>query len=111
MVKDRSSLDDVFHALSDPTRRAIVGRLARGECSIGELVEPGRMSFVAVSKHVRTLERAGLIRREVQGRRHVCRLDADALGEAWRWLGVYERYWNERLDALEALIEDERASR
>lgn len=101
-------LDAVFHALADPTRRAIIGMLAEREHSIGELVPAFPISFVAVSNHVRTLERAGLVRREVRGRYHVCRLDAAALRAAYRWLGAYERFWNERLDALEEVLEEMR---
>lgn len=105
MVKQSETrLDGIFHALADPTRRAIVRRLVQSECSIGELGAPFEMSFVAVSKHVKVLERAQLVKRRVRGRTHLCRLDARALAEAHRWLGAYERFWNESLDALEALI-------
>jgi DNA-binding transcriptional ArsR family regulator len=109
MVKHADdSLDAVFHALSDPTRRAIIGMLARREHSIGELVPSFPMSFVAVSNHVKALERAGLILREIRGRHHVCRLNAEALSAAYRWLGAYERFWDERLDALEEVVREMR---
>jgi DNA-binding transcriptional ArsR family regulator len=105
MVEQQSAhLDSVFHALADPTRRAMLHSLAEGEHTVGELAEPFRMSLAAASKHVKTLERAGLVRRTVQGRTHVCRLDPGPLAEAHGWLRVYERFWNERLDALAALF-------
>lgn len=100
-------LDEVFHALSDPTRRQMLRRLSRGEQSVGELAEPFRMSLAAASKHIKTLERAGLIRRSVDGRTHRCRLEPKPLARAHAWLGFYERYWNARLDALEALFEND----
>lgn len=105
MVEQQSEhLDSVFHALADPTRRAMLHSLAQGEHTVGELAEPFRMSLAAASKHVKTLERAGLVRRTVQGRTHVCRLDPGPLAEAHGWLRFYERFWNERLDALAALF-------
>ena len=105
MVEQPSEhLDSVFHALADPTRRAMLRSLAQGEHTVTELAEPFRMSLAAASKHVKTLERAGLVRRTVQGRTHVCRLDPGPLAEAHGWLRFYERFWNERLDALEALF-------
>jgi DNA-binding transcriptional ArsR family regulator len=105
MVERQSEhLDSVFHALADPTRRAMLHSLARGEHTVSELAGPFRMSLAAASKHVKTLERAGLVRRTVQGRTHVCRLDPGPLAEAHDWLRFYERFWNERLDALAALF-------
>jgi len=103
-------LDSIFHALSDRTRRAMLRSLADGERSIGELATPFAMSFAGASKHVKVLEEAGLVHREVRGRRHVCRLDAAQLAEAEAWLRYYERFWTGRLDTLEALLraEDER---
>lgn len=94
-------LDAVFHALADPTRRRMLRSLAGGELTIGDLAAPLRMSFAGASKHVKALERAGLVRRTVQGRQHFCRLDADRLAEADQWLRFYERFWTDRLDALE----------
>jgi DNA-binding transcriptional ArsR family regulator len=96
-------LDSVFHALADPTRRAMLRSLAQRERSVGELAEPFRMSLAAASKHVKTLERAGLVRRTVRGRTHLCRLDPEPLSAAQEWLRFYERFWTDRLDALEAL--------
>ncbi len=82
-------------------------RLAAGEHSIGELAAPFRMSFAGASKHVRALEHAGLIRREVRGRTHVCRLDPAPLAAADEWLRFYERFWAERLDALERVLKQQ----
>jgi DNA-binding transcriptional ArsR family regulator len=112
MVELRSArLDAVFHALADPTRRAMLRGLARREQSVSELAAPFRMSLAAASKHVRTLERAGLVRRRVLGRTHLCRLDAEPLGKADAWLRFYERFWSGRLDALERELKgDENAS-
>ncbi|HZC45468.1 MAG TPA: metalloregulator ArsR/SmtB family transcription factor [Candidatus Acidoferrum sp.] len=102
MVEQQSAhLDAVFHALADPTRRGMLRSLAAGELSIGELAAPFRMSFAGASKHVKYLERAGLVRRSVQGRQHFCTLAADRLAEADEWLRYYERFWSDRLDALE----------
>jgi DNA-binding transcriptional ArsR family regulator len=94
-------LDAVFHALADSTRRTMLRSLAARERSIGELAAPFRMSFAGASKHVRTLERAGLVRRTVRGRTHICRLNPERLARAFQWLRFYERFWSERLDALE----------
>jgi DNA-binding transcriptional ArsR family regulator len=107
MVEQSARLDAVFHALSDPTRRAMLGRLANREHSIGELAVPFRMSFAGASKHVRVLERAGLVARMIRGRTHHCRLRAARLAEADAWLKHYERFWNESLDTLEALLREE----
>ncbi len=105
MVQQQASaLDRVFHALADPTRRAMLQELASGERKIGDLAAPFEMSFSAASKHVRVLEGAGLVRREVRGRAHVCRLDPAPLNVADQWLRFYERFWTERLDALDALL-------
>lgn len=103
-------LDGVFHALSDPTRRAMLRHLASGERNIGELAAPFNMSFAAASKHVRVLESAGLLRRRVVGRRHVCRMQPSPLAAAEKWLRYYERFWTSRLDALEALLRAEDAT-
>lgn len=81
--------------------------LADGERTVGQLAEPFDMSLAAASKHVKTLERAGLIQREVQWRTHVCRLEPTTLAGAHAWLSFYERFWNERLDALEGLLRAE----
>ncbi len=99
-----ADLDGVFHALSDPTRRAVLQRLTRGTATVTELAAPFRTSLPAVSKHLRVLERAGLLRREVRGREHHCTLDARALEGAAEWIAFYRRFWTARLDALEALL-------
>ena len=113
MVEQHAHLDAVFHALADPTRRAMLGQLAERELTIGELATPFSMSFAGASKHVRVLEHAGLVTRTIQGRTHLCRLQAARLAEANEWLRRYERFWNERLDTLESLLraEDEAAAK
>ena len=98
------SLDHVFHALADPTRRAILNRLTVGEASISRLSEPSPLSFAAVSKHVGVLERAGLVTRVARGRERVCRMNPAALADARAWLEFHERFWTDRLDALDALV-------
>ena len=99
------ALDDVFQALSDPTRRAMLQALARKPHTVGELASPFAISLAGASKHIQVLERAGLLRREVQGRVHTCRLDARPLHAGAEWLRHYERFWTLRLDALEQLLE------
>ena len=89
-------------AIADPTRRAILSRLARGDARVTDIAEPFAMSLAAVSKHVQTLERAGLVRRERRGREHTLSLDARPLRQVVRWTSRYERFWTERLDRLEA---------
>jgi DNA-binding transcriptional ArsR family regulator len=106
MVEDHEQLDEAFHALAHRARREMLGRLAQGELTVGELAAPIDMSLAAASKHVQVLERAGLVHRTVAGRTHVCRLDPAPLATATEWLRFYERYWTERLDDLQALLED-----
>ncbi len=113
MVERRpAQLNSVFHALGDVTRRRMLRELARGERTVGELAQPFAISLAAASKHIKALENAGLIHREVRGRTHLCRLDPGPLASAHQWLIFYERFWTERLDALERLLrkEDERQS-
>ena len=100
-------MNSVFHALGDATRRQMLRDLARGERTVSELAEPFAMSLAAASKHIKVLEGAGLIRREVRGRTHLCRLEPGPLASAHEWLGFYERFWTSRLDALEQLLRDE----
>jgi DNA-binding transcriptional ArsR family regulator len=102
-------LDTVFHALSDATRRAMLQRLARGEATVGDLAAPHPMSLAAASKHIRVLEEAGLVRRTVRGRSHVCRLEAAPMHAGQEWIRHFERFWTERLDALEALLAEDDA--
>ena len=113
MVELRApELSHIFHALSDSTRRRMLRELALGERTVGELAQPFAMSLAAASKHIKVLESAGLIRREVRGRAHLCRLDPGPLASAYEWLGFYERFWTDRLDVLERLLreDDERQS-
>jgi len=98
------ALDGVFHALGDATRRRMLSELAGGERTVGELARPFAMSLAAASKHVKALESAGLLRREVRGRTHWCRLEPGPLASAHQWLGFYERFWSGRLDVLERLL-------
>ena len=104
-------MNAVFHALGDATRRTMLRDLARGERTVSELAEPFAMSLAAASKHIRVLEHAGLIRREVRGRTHICRLDPGPLASAHEWLNFYERFWTSRLDELERLLRDEDAAK
>ncbi len=97
-------LDSVFQALADPTRRGMLIALGGGPSSISELAKPYDMSLAAASKHIKKLETAGLIEREVVGRVHHCRLSPERLRAARDWLQVYERFWNKSLDALEAAL-------
>jgi DNA-binding transcriptional ArsR family regulator len=105
MVEESTRMNAVFHALAHDARRGMLGRLAAGEFTVGELAEPLTMSLAAASKHVKVLEQAGLVHRTVDGRRHVCRLEAAPLASAAGWLRVYERFWAERLGALETLLQ------
>lgn len=107
-----AQLNAVFHALGDATRRRMLAELASGERSVGQLAEPFAISLAAASKHIKALENAGLIRREVRGRTHLCRLDPGPLASAHQWLSLYARFWTDRLDVLERLLrgEDTRAS-
>jgi DNA-binding transcriptional ArsR family regulator len=104
-----TELDAVFHALGDATRRRMLRELALGERTVGELAKPFAISLAAASKHIKALENAGLIRREVRGRTHLCRLDPGPLASAHAWLSFYERFWTGRLDALERLLRAEDA--
>ena len=97
-------LDALFHALSDPTRRSMLQALARHPQKVGELAAPFAMSLAAASKHIKVLEHAGLIRREVDGRTHTCHLEARPMHAGLEWIRHYERFWSGRLDALEALL-------
>jgi DNA-binding transcriptional ArsR family regulator len=104
---EQNALDTVFRALADPTRRAMLRSLAAGERNIGQLAQPFAMSFAAASKHVKVLEGAGLVRRRVEGRNHLCRIEARPLAAADEWLRFYEGFWNDRLDGLDALLRGE----
>src|SRR5919201_4920487 len=102
-------LDTVFHALGDATRRRMLRDLADGERTVSQLAEPFAMSLAAASKHIKALENAGLIRREVRGRTHLCRLAPGPLASAHQWLRFYERLWTDRLEVLERLLRTEDA--
>lgn len=104
-------LDAVFHALGDATRRRMLRDLAEGARSVGELAAPFDMSLAAASKHIKALERAGLVRRTVKGRTHLCRLEAQPLEGAHEWTGFYQRFWGGRLDILEGLLRQEDADK
>jgi len=104
---DSPRLDSIFHALGDPTRRVMLRELTQGERTVSKLAEPFAMSLAAASKHIKVLEAAGLVRREVKGRTHLVRIDAHALAGAFEWLKFYERFWSGRLDTLERLLRDE----
>lgn len=99
------TLDVTFAALADPTRRAIVERLALGATHVGELAQPFAISAPAISRHLRVLEAAGLIEREVDARYRICRLRPAALGAAHGWLDQYRRHWEQSLDRLAELLE------
>ncbi|NJM29803.1 MAG: helix-turn-helix transcriptional regulator [Rhizobiales bacterium] len=100
-------LDTTFSALADPTRRAILSRLAdEPRLSVGEIASPFGISLPAISKHLDVLEEAQLVRRIRSGRQVICRLDAAPLEAAMRWLAEYEKFWSLRLDALTALLEE-----
>jgi DNA-binding transcriptional ArsR family regulator len=105
MVEQAERIDATFHALAHCARRDMLGRLSAGELTVGELAAPLEMSLAAASKHVKVLEAAGLVKRHVDGRRHVCRLEAAPLASASEWLRFYERFWAERLDTLEGMFE------
>ena len=104
-------MNSVFHALGDATRRHMLRDLAGGERTVSQLAQPFAMSLAAASKHIKVLENAGLIRREVRGRTHLCRLDPGPLASAHEWLSFYERFWTSRLDMLEQLLRAEDASK
>jgi DNA-binding transcriptional ArsR family regulator len=99
-------LDLTFSALADPTRRAILARLTQGEASVTELAEPFTMSQPAISKHLKVLERAGLVTRGRDAQRRPCRLEAQALRDATEWLDGYRRYWAESFERLDELLDE-----
>src|SRR5438094_3426353 len=99
-------LDMTFAALADPTRRAILARLASGEASVMELAEPFAMTQPAISKHLKVLERAGLVSRGRDAQRRPCRLEPKALKEANKWLEGYRQFWEGRFQHLDALLEE-----
>ena len=104
-------LNSIFHALGDATRRQMLRELTDGERTVSQLAEPFAISLAAASKHIKALESAGLIRREVRGRTHVCSLDPGPLASAYEWLSFYERFWSTRLDVLERLLREDDAAK
>jgi len=102
-----AQLDRVFHALSDPTRRAMLARLSKGEATVSTLAAPFQTSLPAISKHLRVLEEAGLVKRDVRGREHHCSLEPRPLKTAAEWIEYHQRFWETRLDALEDLLTSE----
>lgn len=101
-----STLDTTFAALADPTRRAILARLAMGDASVTELAEPFTMSQPAISKHLKVLERAGLITRGQDAQRRPRRIRAQPLGEATDWLETYRHLWGRRFETLDTLLDE-----
>lgn len=99
-------LDATFAALADPTRRAILARLAKGEATVMELAEPFEMSQPAISKHLKVLERAGLISRGRDAQRRPCRLEAAPLRDATNWLERYRDMWEQRFQRLDSLLDE-----
>jgi DNA-binding transcriptional ArsR family regulator len=99
-----AALDRIFSAVSDPTRRTILQTLAEKPATVTQIAAPFPVSLNAVSKHIMVLERAGLIRREIRGREHLCRLEPRPLREATVWLDHYRQFWSLRLDALEKYV-------
>lgn len=110
MVTNTRTLDRTFAALSDSTRRAILARLAEGETTVGELARPFRMSRPAISKHLRVLERAGLVQRQREGRVSRCELDAEPMRDAAQWIERYREFWGDRLDSLARYLERQKPS-
>ncbi len=108
-MKQAERLNATFAALADPTRRAILKRLASSEASVLELAKPFKMSQPAISKHLRVLERAGLITRGRDGQRRPCRIEAQPLAEADEWLENYRRIWEANFQRLDGLLEELKA--
>lgn len=106
-----SDLNNVFHALSDTTRRAILSRLAKGDAVVGELAEPFEMSLPAISKHLNVLEKAGLLKRHKDGRIRRCELNAGPLENASEWIAFYQKFWGKQLDSLAEYLEKNQTSK
>lgn len=99
-----TQLDTVFSALSDSTRRAMLSRLASGEMSVTDLARPFSLSKPAITKHLKVLEKAGLMRRQITGRVHLCRLEPESLNQVSQWFAYYEKFWNSKLDTLDSYL-------
>src|SRR5579872_5704160 len=100
-------LDLVFHALANQTRRALLKRLAQGAAKVTDLAEPFGVSLNTVSKHLLVLENAGLVRRTIQGRVHICALEAAPMASAEQWISAYEAFWTGQLDSFAAFVESD----
>ena len=111
MVEYPEQLDNTFHAVADPTRRAILKMLSERPARVTEIAKSFPYSLNAISKHLKVLEQAGLIRREIKGRDHFCQLDPAPLQEASDWFATYRQFWEERLDAMERFITRNRKRR
>ena len=98
------ALDRIFMALADSTRRQLVRMLAEGDCTVSELAAPFEMSLAAISKHIKTLEAAGIVGRRVEGRVHTLTLRPEALTGALDWISIYRNFWQRRLDAMEEML-------
>ena len=107
----RDRLSTTFAALADPTRRAILARLREGEATVSALAEPFEISLPAISRHLKVLERAGLIERGREGQARPSRLRAEALDEAASWIETRKRTWNGRMDRLDAHLQEQRTDR
>lgn len=105
MVNNKTRLDRIFAALSDPTRRAILARLSGGDLAVSELAAPFRISLPAVSRHLRILKKAGLLAQDRQGRIRRCRLRPAPLRQAAGWIARYRRFWNPRIESLARFLE------
>ncbi len=105
-IKQPQTLDAIFAALADPTRRAILSRLATGEASVNEIAAPFEMSQPAVSKHLRVLERAGLIERDIDKQRRPARLKAEPMAAAVSWLEEFKQFWSSSFDQLDGLLRE-----
>ena len=106
MVNYSAPLDSTFSALADPTRRAILARLALGESSVQELASPFKVSLPAISKHLRVLERAGLLARKKDGRVHRCRLETGPMRDAAEWIERYRQFWEQQFDVLAQYLKE-----
>ncbi len=105
-TNEQVNLDAVFSALADPTRRGIIARLASGDAAVGDLAEPFEMSQPAISKHLKVLEKAGLIERRIDKQRRLSSLKAEPMKEAVNWLEQYKEFWLTSFDQLDVLLEE-----
>jgi DNA-binding transcriptional ArsR family regulator len=106
MVNYNHRLDLAFGALAHPIRRGILARLSTGEATVAELAKPFKVSAPAITKHMRVLEKAGLLSREKKGREHHCRLEQERMKEAEAWIEEHRKFWNDKLDALERYLKE-----